>query len=235
MKWKPRLIPGGRGREAPAAAPAPQPGRPPDDAEPSDAELTHCVRAGLEPGADARRLTLAGHSAFRVLVERHGDRVLRLAWHLTGSSEDARDVAQDTFLRAYRSMASYRPELSFRNWLLRIAVNAAHDHRTRRAGLVLRPVEDLHATADPRRPGEEAEGSIFAEQVQRAAASLAQREREVFVLRDLEGLDVEEIAEVLGVAEPTVRRHLARARLHLRRLLSGHGDLRESDGDRDED
>ena len=185
----------------------------------SDAELTRVVIAGIGASPEALRRATAGGAAFRTLVDRHGDRVLRLAWHLTGNREDARDVAQDTFLRAFRSMVSYKPDLSFRNWLLRITVNAAHDHRSRRGDGLLRPLE---AATEPRahgRPGEEAEAAILIAQVQRAAEGLSPREREVFVLRDLESLEIDEVARVLGVAEPTVRRHLARARLHLRSIL----------------
>lgn len=220
MGWKPRIITGGREPAAGSGAPGADPssGLRAVTPGPSDAELTRLVVAGA--GAEAGTMPqAAAHAAFGILVERHGDRVTRLAWHLLGNGDDARDVAQDTFLRAWRSITSYRPDLSFVNWLLRITVNAAHDHRARRGLARLRPVEEALDRPSPGGPGQEAEAAILADQVQRAAAQLHPREREVFVLRDLEGLEVEEISVILGVAEPTVRRHLARARLHLRAAL----------------
>jgi len=208
--WKPRIIRGGREEAAlPASAS-------PDVAESSDAELVHAVLSGEQLAAELRR-PIPGHDAFRVLVERYQGQVLRLACHLLRDSDAARDVAQDAFLRAFRSLASFRPEGSFKNWVLQITVNAARDHQSRQQGWRLRPLEE----------GDRAEGDIESDvarsldldRVHRLLDKLASREREVFVLRDLEGLDVEEVARVLGLEEPTIRRHLARARLRLRSLL----------------
>jgi RNA polymerase sigma-70 factor (ECF subfamily) len=210
--FKPRIIDGG-GQDGQSGDTDPSAGQ-----ARSDAELTQLCLAGLDLDGNART-ALPGEKAFTVLVERHQARVLRLARHLTGNAEEARDVAQDTFLRAFRSLDSYRPEFSFRNWLLKITVNASRDHSARGGRGRLRPVEEADGLADGKEPGAEAEDAVFLAQVRQAAAQLSERERDVFVLRDLEGIDVDEIAEMLGLAPPTVRRHLARARLHLRRLL----------------
>jgi RNA polymerase sigma-70 factor (ECF subfamily) len=211
--WKPRIIPGGRDDASPPASAAGA-----ADAEPSDAELVHAVLSGAQVAAELRR-PLPGHEAFRALVERYQGQVLRLACHLLRDADAARDVAQDAFLRAFRSLASFRPDGSFKNWVLQITVNAARDHQARQQGWRLRPLEE----------GDRAEGDIEGDvaraidldRIHRLLDRLAPREREVFVLRDLEGLDVEEVARVLGLEEPTIRRHLARARLRLRSLLDG--------------
>ena len=145
--------------------------------------------------------------------------MMRLAIHLLRDSDEARDVAQDAFLRAYRSLATFRPDGSFRNWLLAITVNAARDHHARRPGRHLRPLDEGAGVAGPSDTHRETEGVLMLERVRACVADLAPREREVFVLRDLEGLEVEEIAPLLGLEPPTVRRHLARARLRLRELL----------------
>lgn len=209
MGWKPRLIPGGR-TEEPRRAPS-------DEGESSDADLVQRVLQGLPAQGPSR---LPGHDAFAALVERHELQVLRLARHLLRDPDGARDVAQDAFLRAFRSLSSYRPELSFRSWILKITVNAARDHQARKASWRLRPLADGADIAASGSGAAEVEGALLLEHVRRLAAELSPREREVFVLRDLEGMETEDIAEVLGLEAPTVRRHLARARLRLRELLS---------------
>jgi RNA polymerase sigma-70 factor (ECF subfamily) len=180
----------------------------------------HLVLNATPP--DGRPTYLPGHDAFALLVERYQGQVLRLAAHLVRDREEAKDVAQDAFLRAYRSLAGFRPELSFRNWLLAITVNAARDHHARWAGRHLRPLEDAPEPLSLDVPvDQQVEDALFAAQVRRCAELLSPREREVFVLRDLEGLEVDEIASLLALEPPTVRRHLARARLRLRQILEG--------------
>lgn len=220
MGWKPRVIPGGRDDENGHR----DGGR--EDGGPSDPELVHRVLQGLPAEGPSR---LPGHDAFAALVERHQEQVLRLARHLLRDSDAARDVAQDAFLRAFRSLASYKPELSFRSWLMKITVNAARDHQARRASWRLRPIEDASRIAAAGDTAAEVESAVLLDQVRGLVAELSPREREVFVLRDLEGLEVEEIADVLGLEPPTVRRHLARARLRLRELLGGTEDSSGTD------
>jgi len=212
MGFEPRVLPGGRQPDGGGRAP-------------SDADLVAAVLAGLDGGG---RATPAAQDAFAGLVRRHEARVLQTLRHLLGDAEDARDVAQDAFLRAFRSLRTFRPDASFRNWLLRIAVNAARDDWHRRGRGRLRAVADIEgepaaARADEqvarRRVVEQADARVLADQVLALVASLPDREREVFVLREVEGLETSEIAGLLELAEPTVRRHLARARLALRATL----------------
>lgn len=209
MSWKPRLIPGGRAN-APARSEAPAL---------SDAELVQRVLDGRP--LESARSRLPGHEAFAALVDRHQARVLRLATHLLRDADAARDVAQDAFLRAFRSLPGFRQDRSFANWLLQITVNAARDHQSRLAPWLLRP---LDAGAEVQAAGDldlEVSQAVVVARIQSLLDQLSPREREVFTLRDLEGLEVDEIADVLGLEAPTVRRHLARARLRLRDLLEG--------------
>lgn len=207
MAWKPKILKGGR-----------EPGEEPR-AEPSDAELARLVASGQDVDREGRPV-VPGREAFSLLVRRHESAVLRLARRLCGDADLARDVAQDAFLRAYRSLASFQPERSFRSWLLKIVVNAARDqHASRKRGRLV-PVEELVEPADPSEGAEQADRRLLLRQVEGLLDRLNPREREVFVLRDLEGLSVDEIASALELAPPTVRRHLARARLHLREILS---------------
>jgi RNA polymerase sigma-70 factor (ECF subfamily) len=213
MSWKPEILDGGAGREDPGR-------RGSGGGEPSDADLARLVASGRDLDRDGLP-AVPGRDAFSVLVRRHEADVLRLARRLCRNADDAKDVAQDAFLRAYRSLASFQPERSFRSWLLKITVNAARDHHARIQRSRLVPVEVLVEPEDPTEGAEAADRRILLAQVGRLLELLSPREREVFVLRDLEGLDVDEVAEALELAPPTVRRHLARARLHLRRLFSG--------------
>lgn len=205
MSWRPRVLRGGRDETSPAEGP-------------SDAELARLTLEGRGLPGDGPR-PLPGRDAFSLLVERHQDRVYRLVLGVLGHPEDARDVTQEAFVRAYRSLKSYRPDLSFLNWLLKIAVNAARDERARRQRRPRSGLEGLEEIPEARPAGAAADRAVLLGQVRAALAELSDREREVFVLRELEGLEVETVARLLELAPPTVRRHLARARLRLRELL----------------
>lgn len=211
MSWKPKVLDGG-------AAGEPEGGREPAG-EPSDSELARLVASGRDLDREGRP-AVPGQEAFSLLVERHQGAVLALARRLVRDADLARDVAQDAFLRAYRSLASFQPERSFRSWLLKIVVNAARDQHASRKRSRLVPVEELVEPADPAEGAEQADRRLLLRQVEGLLDRLNPREREVFVLRDVEGLSVDEIASALDLAPPTVRRHLARARLHLREILS---------------
>lgn len=213
VSWKPKILDGGADPE--------KPDRPETGAsEPSDADLARLVASGGDLDRDGLP-AIPGRDAFSLLVQRHETNVLRLARRLCRNPEDARDVAQDAFLRAYRSLESFQPERSFRSWLLKITVNAARDQHARNQRSRLVAVEQLIEPEDPAEGQEATERRLMARQVEAFLGRLNPREREVFVLRDLEGLSVEEVAAALELAAPTIRRHLARARLHLRKLFSG--------------
>ncbi|MEM7245070.1 MAG: sigma-70 family RNA polymerase sigma factor [Acidobacteriota bacterium] len=217
MGFRPRILPGGKDQ---SDAPEPQRSEPAGAEGPSDAELCGLVMAGRDLEGAPQPASPAGRDAFALLVRRHEGRLLRLVRPLVGDADAARDVVQDAFLRAYRSLATFRPDGSFRSWLSRIAVNAARDERARAGRRPLQTVEDAEEPADTG-PGTEdrVSASLLQRRLQEALGQLSRREREVFVLRELEDQDVDEIARVLELSPPTVRRHLARARLHLRQLL----------------
>jgi len=164
--------------------------------------------------------------AFDELVRRKRERVVRAAYQITGHWEDALDVAQGVFLKVWQGLGRYDSRHALDTWLYRITVNAAIDSlraRGARGGLqvVLGPDADEVAGAAP-----EPEAELDRQAVERAflhlAAGLAPRQRAVFVLREIEGLDAEEIAEVLGIAASTVRNHLMQARRILREGIERH-------------
>ncbi|MBP7706424.1 MAG: sigma-70 family RNA polymerase sigma factor [Candidatus Aminicenantes bacterium] len=165
-------------------------------------------------------MVLAGRpDAFEPLVTPYRRPLLALAWRLTRDAEEARDVAQEALLRAYRSLAGYDTGRSFRNWLFQIAANEARDRYRRKA----RETAAFGAVAAAAPPTESPEAGRERGEVRsdilRALAVLSPREREVLVLRDLEELDVRETARTLGCSAVAVRVHLSKARRKLRDVL----------------
>ncbi len=155
-------------------------------------------------------------NAFVALVGRHQDRVFRFVARMTGSRDDALDITQDTFMKAWQAMPRWRPEAQFGTWLLQIARNAALDALRRRALVGFDPLDDAAPVVDDAPTPEERLhtkqrfGSLDA-----ALAALAAEHREVLLLREVEELSYAEIAAALGVAEGTVKSRIARARAAL--------------------
>jgi RNA polymerase sigma-70 factor (ECF subfamily) len=163
--------------------------------------------------------------AFGVLVRRYQDRLYPTLLRLSGCAEDAHDLLQDAFLRAYQKLGRFHGDSSFFTWVYRIAVNLALSDRRRkrftrrlgeRAGGECFDPPDLSDMSDPSLPLERAERD---EQIQRALNTLAADHRAVVVMKDLDGLRYEEIAQILGVPVGTVRSRLHRARSELRERL----------------
>ena len=157
--------------------------------------------------------------AFGRLVERHQAPAFRFAHALTASRDAAEDVLQQAMLAAWRSAASFRGESSVRSWLLTIVRNAAFHDRARRAREPLddRSIDELGLAAGWGAPSQERE-LIAREQreaLTRALARLAEEEREVLVLRDIEGLGGDDTAAVLQVSLAAMKSRLHRARLRL--------------------
>jgi RNA polymerase sigma-70 factor (ECF subfamily) len=162
-------------------------------------------------------MVLSGRTeAFEPLVKPYRSPLLGLAYRLTRDPEEAREVAQEALFRAFRSIARYDVSRSFRNWLFQIAANEARDRfrkRTREKAVFNEVVDRAPAAADPEagRDRQELRTDIL-----RSLAALSPREREVFVLRDLEDLDIRETARTLGCSSLSVRVHLSSARRKLR-------------------
>lgn len=157
--------------------------------------------------------------AFDRLVAAHEDRIYHAAYRITGNAEDARDAAQETFVKAFRALPRYRHEAAFGTWLHRIAVNASLDIVRRRPQAPPVPLEEVVLPAQTHNPDTEAERHEVQLRVHDALRRLAPDHRVIVVLRDLQGLAYEEIAEVLRMPIGTVRSRLSRAREALRALL----------------
>jgi len=171
--------------------------------------------------------------AFAALVRATYDRTYTLAYRLTGSEEDARDVVQDTYLRAYRALPGFRLGSSFKTWVLRIALNTAKSLRMRgrakkRGGGARREPGYPEGGEPGEIPGSEASSSPSAllerkeikEALERAIVELEHDAREVIVLRDLSGRSYEEIAAALDLPLGTVKSRVHRARLELQKKLT---------------
>jgi RNA polymerase sigma-70 factor (ECF subfamily) len=158
--------------------------------------------------------------AFAELVRRHSSRIYGLAYRMTGNQADAEDVVQETFVRAYRALPSFRPELSFGAWLYRIAVNTSLTQRGRQASCAAEPLNDNMALDAAASPGDLAESRELQAAVQQAIISLPMMYRAVVVLFHIEGRPYAEIADILGLPINTVRTHLHRGRALLRERLA---------------
>jgi len=166
-------------------------------------------------GRLAERAANGDLKAFDELMVRTERRVVSIAWRMLGNGDDARDAAQEVYLRVYRALGRYRPEEPFMAWVYRITVNVCHDAGRRRRRYERRhePIGDdppaVAATTD-------VEASVLQAQkraiVARAVETLPERERAAFVLRDLEGLSTDEVAEALGTRPVTVRSQVSVAR-----------------------
>lgn len=174
------------------------------------------------------RVLGGGKRAFEALVRRHERRVYRVALAVLGNAEDAEEAMQDAFIKAYRHLGQFRKEARFSTWLTRIAVNQAIEKRNARKNYVpLAEAKEAKAGSAPRRfePWEDNPEQSYGRQemhrmIEEAIQSLPEIYREVFVLRDVEGLRADEAAEVLGITIPALKSRLLRARLMMREMLA---------------
>jgi RNA polymerase sigma-70 factor (ECF subfamily) len=178
--------------------------------------------------------------AFEKLVNQYDRKIFRIAQHITQNREDAEDVVQDSFLKAYQKLDQFQGNSKFYTWLVRIAVNEALMRlRKRRSGRTVSIDEDVQTDEGsmPRdlaewRPNPEAlyGQSELADILRKTIQGLPPGFRVVFVLRDVDGLSTEETAETLGLSIPAVKSRLLRARLQLRERLSRYFRKKNGNG-----
>ncbi len=165
--------------------------------------------------------------AFRSLVERHSRYVFNVAYRMTGSAQDAEDIVQEAFLKAYRQLSRFEARSDFRTWLHRIAVNCSIDlirtRRHREVGQDLSNLEDAGG-AEPAPAGMAGPDRLMfsAEIRERVTAGLAQltiAERAAFTLRHVEGLPIREVAEALGLKTEAAKNSIFRAVRKMRAAL----------------
>lgn len=197
------------------------------------AEQAAPARPGVESDlALVARLQQGDRTAFRELVRRHQDKVYRLALRLTRDESRAQDAMQDAFLQVYRKIGQFQEQSAFTTWLYRITVNAAlmrmrSEKRHRESSLeeaspryseqgeIAEPVDDWSAAVD-----DDAGNRELAKYAQVAIDELPETYKSVFVLRELEEMSTEDVAQILDLTIPTVKTRLHRARLALRKALA---------------
>ncbi len=183
------------------------------DASPTDAELVALAHAG-------------DVEAFGRLVQRNQHYVYNAVCHLVGDAREAEDIAQDVFVKAYRSIGRFEGRSKFSTWLYGIMLNSVRSfwrRQARRPALIQEPADDDEPGADPEAHGDDPfEATARGERVETVRAAIAALDedlREIVVLRDVRGLSYEELAEVLDVPDGTVKSRLHRARLALKEML----------------
>jgi RNA polymerase sigma-70 factor (ECF subfamily) len=179
--------------------------------------------------------------AYGELVRRYDRNVFRIAQHITHNREDAEDVVQDAFLKAYENLEKFQEQSKFYTWLVRIAVNEALMRLRKRRPERMVSLDEEVRTEDDTMPREVADWSPNPEQLysqselrdilQRTIQGLPPSFRTVFVLRDVEGLSTEETAEALELSIPAVKSRLLRARLQLRERLNKYFAKKKRSGD----
>jgi RNA polymerase sigma-70 factor (ECF subfamily) len=168
--------------------------------------------------------------SFNELIRRWERPIYALAYRQIGREEDARDVCQETFLRAYRALKGFRGQSKFSSWLYRIAINLCRDwmRRERRAPVIQPPEDvDLMDLAAAREPFESIEDRIarndLSRAVERAMAVLSEEQRAAIVLKEYHGLTFQEIADLVGCPLSTVKTRLYQGLTVLRRELARTG------------
>ena len=174
-------------------------------------------------------------NAFDALVIRHKDRVFNLCLRFLGDYHEAEDTAQDVFIKTFNSLNRFRFESSFYTWLYRIAVNTCKNrvkslgYRFRKAGAgsdipdeLLEGALTVHRRNPAGSPDSELENKEMKKILQKAISTLPSDQRSVVILRDIQGLSYEEIAEITGFKLGTIKSRLSRARSSLKEKL---GDI----------
>jgi len=163
-------------------------------------------------------------AAFEQIIEHHQRRVITTAWRMLGNSEDARDAAQEVFLRVYKYIRGFRSDQDFAAWLYRIVINVCRDHariRSRHAGFASFEVEQELGSFDSLASTSNVESEMIQAQqraiIEEALNTLSKKERAAIVLRDLEGMSTEKVAEVLGSSQTTVRSQISSARAKIKK------------------
>jgi RNA polymerase sigma-70 factor (ECF subfamily) len=191
---------------------------------------TTSVLAGFDESALVAQAKAGDQNAFAELVNRYERKVYRLAKNITRNDEDAEDVLQDAFLKAYTHLDNFKGDSKFYTWIVRIAVNEAlmrlRKRKTDRSVPLDEPVELGEETVTREiavwddNPEQRYSQEEWRRILDEAVDTLKPDFRTVFVLRDIEELSTEETAETLGISVPAVKSRLLRARLALRETLT---------------
>jgi len=185
----------------------------------------------LDDAAAVAQARDGDEEAFRVLVDRHSRSIYRLAYRMTGKAEDAEDVVQEAFVRAYRQLSRFEARSNFATWLYRITFNCAVDYMRARPRREAAETQDrLEQMSEPS-PGPTMDDLVYAgeigKRVQAALEELSEQERAAFLMRHYQGCSIEEISQALDLrtnaAKHSIFRAVRKMREALRPLMAAGG------------
>lgn len=178
----------------------------------------------LDDEAAVARARDGDEDAFRVLVERHGRSLFRLAYRMTGRTADAEDIVQEAFVRAFRQLDRFEARSNFGTWLYRVGFNCAIDYMRRRRDRESAEPADALERLSPRAAGPAPDDLVFAGEVgssvRAALADLTDLERAAFLMRHEQGCSIEEISDTLGVKVNAAKHSVFRAVKKMRVALA---------------
>jgi RNA polymerase sigma-70 factor, ECF subfamily len=190
-----------------------------------------------EVNADVELARSGNRKAFNRLVIKYQNMIVSLCTHLLGNKNDGEDIAQETFIKAFQGLASFRNEARFSTWLYTIAVNLCRNHqrsfwqklfrKSKTTGTPSTPddaLEMIDIIDSSPQPSQEIEKKEFRDHIKSAIGLLPARYRELIVLRDIKQMRYDEIATIMDVPEGTIKSGIARARLALQTELKGRID-----------
>ena len=182
-------------------------------------------REGPDDAQLVARSLKQDHEAFGQLIDRHATVIVNLAYRMVGNRAEAEDLAQETFLSAFKALSTFRADSKFSTWLYRIASNKCKDWlRVKRPGQAQQDVDveemlDVHV-AEERTPEQLFSQQQVALELERAIQRLPPLYREAFILKHVEGLSYEEMQEILGVNGDTLKMRVYKGRVQLSRELA---------------
>ena len=177
-----------------------------------------------------KRAARGDECAFEALIRPYADVTYRLCLRMMGNEEDAADMAQEAMVRAWRSLSSYKGQSRFSTWLYRVTSNVCLDELRRRKNGPSESIQEMMESGfEPVDPQETPEKALdrreLRQELQRAIARLSEEQRAALVLRDVQGLPYEEIAQILDLNLNTVKSRISRARAALRQMLRENAEL----------
>lgn len=172
-----------------------------------------------------KRIQSGEKMAFQQVMSRYGDKVMGLAYHFTRNTQDAEDLYQETFIKVYRNIETFRFESEFFTWIYRILTNQAFNfYRKNKRMTIANPGEDDYLwetlPSDDDEADQETFSSSLREQIDYALKKLSTQQRIVFILKHIEGKKIKDISVLLDCTEGTVKRYLFRATQKLQALLA---------------
>lgn len=184
----------------------------------------------LDDVAAVARARDGNHEAFRVLVDRHSRSLYRLAFRMTGRAEDAEDVVQETFIRAYKQLSRFEARANVSTWLYRIAFNCSVDFLRagprRESATDDKALERLAAAPNGPTMDDLVYAGQIGERLQVALGGLSERERAAFLMRHYHGYSIEEIGNTLGMKTNATKHSIFRAVRKMRVALQGFAGAR---------